>query len=1182
MHVSTGAHHNQIGTDGDGIGDLDERNIISGNGGIGIAFTDPGTTGNIVAGNFIGTDVTGSADFGNGREGVLIASGAAANRIGTNGDGTGDDREGNVISGNGQQGVFIVGGGTDENVVAGNIIGLTAAGDRALGNAANGVAVIAGAGKNRIGTDGDGIADAAERNIISANGHEGVHLAGGSTDGNVVAGNYIGTDRTGSRPFGNGRHGVAVFSGASSNRIGVLGDGTGDAAERNVISGNHFAGIGIAGLGTENNVVAGNLIGVTADGDTRLANLRQGVVIDGSARSNRVGTNGDGVADAQERNIDSGNADVGIKIAGGSRENLVAGNYIGIDELGRIAISNSAHGVHIFAGASDNRLVGNLISGNAQDGVRILHVGTSRNVLEGNLIGTDSTGMSTLGNGLSGVRIFVGASANRVENNVISGNAGDGVQISDIGTNANVIAGNFIGVDATGQRDLGNGATGVIVRAGAQSNVIGTDGDGQADVAERNVIAGNQSVGVQISGSGTEGNVLAGNLIGTDLSGAAALPNATHGVRIAGGARQNLIGTDGDGVADAAERNVISGNTFYGVEIAGADENVVAGNFIGTAVSGTVALSNGWDGVFIGNGARSNLVGTDADGVADAAERNVISGNTRNGIWILAAGTERNRIAGNDIGVDVTGTIALGNGHNGVLIQSGAQANVIGTNGDGAGDTAERNVIAGNHHRGVFLSNAGSGNSIRGNSIHSNSGLGIDLGSIGQTSNDAGDGDTGPNDLQNFPVVEHVIPVGPNTTIVGHINSTPTTTLRIDFYANASADPSGHGEGERWLGYLDVTTDDAGNARFTVVMPVSVGFDDWVTATATAFVGGTLSSTSEFSTAVLANRPPTAHVGGPYTLPEGGSIQLDASGSSDPDQGAALRYEWDFDYDGVTFSADASGVRPVLDASLLDGPATRAVAVRVSDEGGLSDVSTATVTIENAPPTAGITGPAQGYAGDTLAFVLSGTDPSPADASAGFTFAIDWNGDGDFDQAVNPGDSLLVDHTFSQAGSFTIRVTATDRDGGTSAIATHDVVVIQPVQIDVRDTVSLNGQGMLAVAIFTTSDFDASRVDAGTVLFANALVASHAFEDVDGDGDLDLVLNFRIQDTNLQAVYEQLLADDLNEDGVLDSKQQEAEVVLTGQTLDQVFIEGGDQLNLFLSGKALRDLLEDMAGQGMI
>lgn len=123
---------------------------------------------------------------------------------------------------------------------------------------------------------------------------------------------------------------------------------------------------------------------------------------------------------------------------------------------------------------------------------------------------------------------------------------------------------------------------------------------------------------------------------------------------------------------------------------------------------------------------------------------------------------------------------------------------------------------------------------------------------------------------------------------------------------------------------------------------------------------------------------------------------------------------------------------------------------------------------------------------------------------------------------------------------------------------------------------NLTSNGQIAVAIFTTDDFDATQVDASSVIFAGALAVQSALEDVDGDGDLDMVLHFNTQDTNLLDVYEQLLIDDVDADGVLDSSNQEAEVSLTGETLTDEAFEGFDEMNLFLKGKALRDLLEEL------
>src|SRR5262249_28822963 len=154
------------------------------------------------------------------------------------------------------------------------------------------------------------------------------------------------------------------------------------------------------------------------------------------------------------------------------------------------------------------------------------------------------------------------------------------------------------GTDAAGTANPADGTaangSGVVISAGAQNNRVGTDGNGKGvDTNERNVLAGNFLAGVLIRGAGSSGKRGAGEFIGTDATGAAALgndaaaPGNDVGIRIDFGAHDNRIGTNGDGVADAAERNVISGNG-NGIELfaTGTINNVVAGNFIGTTASG--------------------------------------------------------------------------------------------------------------------------------------------------------------------------------------------------------------------------------------------------------------------------------------------------------------------------------------------------------------------------------------------------------------------------------------------------------------------------------------------------------------------------------------------------------------------------------------------------------------------
>ncbi|MBK6744805.1 MAG: Calx-beta domain-containing protein, partial [Hydrogenophilales bacterium] len=137
---------------------------------------------------------------------------------------------------------------------------------------------------------------------------------------------------------------------------------------------------------------------------------------------------------------------------------------------------------------------------------------------------------------------------------------------------------------------------------------------------------------------------------------------------------------------------------------------------------------------------------------------------------------------------------------------------------------------------------------VLGNAIYGNSGLGIDLGDDGLTLNDADDVDAGANGLQNFPVLTSAVSSGGNTTVAGTLNSTVGTNFRIEFFSSPAADASGHGEGQTYLGFADVTTDGSGNASFnTVLAGVSVTVGHVISATATVDLGVVgYGATSEF------------------------------------------------------------------------------------------------------------------------------------------------------------------------------------------------------------------------------------------------------------------------------------------------------------------------------------------------
>ena len=777
------------------------------------------SSGNTIAGNWIGLDVDGDTVMANGAHGIRLLAGASLNTIG--GVGFGDR---NVISGN-LDGIHIDG---NDNRVVGNYIGTDATGMLDRGNADDGVAVH-DASSNIIGGT-----TLAERNIISGNDSDGVSITGVSSD-NLVQGNFIGLDATGLGKIANADDGVDITNG-SGNLVGGSTPGAG-----NVISGNDSDGVKIEGALATGNQILGNLIGTDATGLVGLGNLGDGVKIELGASGNFVG--GPGI---NERNVISGNYGLdsdGIEIRGiTTTGNIVRGNYIGVDINGTAPLANSDDGIaienspdNIIGGPGANE--GNVLSGNADDGISISGVGSTGNIVRGNLIGTNAAGTAALGNLDDGLTIGGGASGNIIggtganEGNVLSGNADEGVAISD--SDGNLLQGNTIGLDINGTDIIANGDNGIYI-TDSSFNTIGGGVPGAG-----NVISGNAVDGVVISGVGSTDNVVQGNFIGTDATGTAAKGNTGDGVRIRSGASNNFIGG-----TVAGEGNVISGNTSDGVYISSSNSNFVQGNYIGLDTTGLAALGNGDDGVQISDGA-DNVVGGTVPGA-----RNVISGNADEGVDISGALATGNKVQGNYIGTDVTGAMIAGGGNRaGVEIRADASNNLIGGTVAGAS-----NLIAYSTTVGVSVV-GGVDNAILGNVIHSNADLGIDLNADDVTANDPGDVDVGPNELQNFPSLFSANTNGfDNITVIGTLKSTPgITTYRIEFFANIVGDPLAHGEAERFLGSTTVTTNALGDAFFSTSIPALVGVGELVTATATVDLGGgNYGSTSEFATNVVA------------------------------------------------------------------------------------------------------------------------------------------------------------------------------------------------------------------------------------------------------------------------------------------------------------------------------------------
>jgi CSLREA domain-containing protein len=485
----------------------------------------------------------------------------------------------------------------------------------------------------------------------------------------------------------------------------------------------------------------------------------------------------------------------------------IEGNYIGTGVTGTTDLGNFQSGVGVFD--ADNTIGGtteaarNVISGNGNtleaSGISFNCNCSTGNQVQGNYIGTDKNGTAPLGNTSDGVTMFVGAHSNTIggtsegARNVISGNKGRGVS-AGFGAN-NQVQGNYIGTDASGTADLGNSSDGVFTSS-SSGDTIGGTGSGA-----RNVISGNDGSGVTIRGTG---NQLLGNYIGTDKNGTAPLGNSSEGVNIDSGSGDTIGGTA------PGRGNVISSNQGDGVFISG-NGSQVQGNYIGTDKNGSRPagapdLGNSGAGVDVGSQGANNTIGGTGSGA-----RNVISDNNGSGVIISGTG---NRVQGNYVGTDASGTASLGNSFDGVAV-------------------------------------SGTNNSILSNSIFANGGLGIDLSPAGVTANDPAadkDSDFGANTLQNFPVIESAsLNAGGTVTVSGSLNSTPGTTFTVQFFSSSQADPSGFGEGKTFFGEkTDVVTDPiSGDATFSFTSANAVPAGQVVSATATDPDG----NTSEFSDA---------------------------------------------------------------------------------------------------------------------------------------------------------------------------------------------------------------------------------------------------------------------------------------------------------------------------------------------
>ncbi len=822
LTIFSGATGNTIGGTTTGA-----ANTIASNGAGGVDIESSGTSGNVVEGNFIGTNASSATGLGNSVDGVEIIDASGSTIGGTTAGAA------NVIAHNSGPGIEITSDGTSPasgNLIVANFIGTNSSGTNALGNSGDGVYITGGASSNTVGGaagSGNTIAfnilagvvvgtsttstesdDAILGNSIFSNGALGIDLGDDGVTMNTPGGPHTGPNHLQNYPvttsatiaggtttiggtfnstssttftlqffanaaadpsgFGQGQ----TFLGQTTVTTGEGGNATfsvsfpSPPAAQDIVTatatdpnGNtsEFSQALVASLVVTNTndsgpgslraviQLANGLTGlqtitfdIPSEGGvqtikplTPLPAITTPVKIDGTSQPGYFGTpvididgslagaSADGL---QLATTAAGSTIVALAIGDfggdginvGSAGNQLIGDYIGVAASGASAAPN---GLGLSIGTSGNTVGGttatarNVISGNTNDGISIT-AGTG-NLIEGNFIGTNAAGTSAVGNGVDGVLIL--SASNTVggttagARNIISGNVLDGVSMTDGGANNNLVEGNYIGTDVTGKLRLGNVRHGVsITSTNATTNPTGTNNTiGGTVSGAGNILSGNGAFGLVISapnGGGT-GNLVEGNFIGTDSSGALPLGNAGDGIVISSAGGNTVGGTT------AAARNVISGNAKFGIDIEEATStgNLVEGNYIGTDLTGKIAIGNQSNGVNIQLSAVGNTVG----GVASGAG-NLIAGGVATGI-VIQSGATGNLVQGNFIGTDATGNAALGNVGNGILILDASSNTIGGTT------AAARNVISGNAMGGVVIQSDSDGtaasNLVEGNYI---------------------------------------------------------------------------------------------------------------------------------------------------------------------------------------------------------------------------------------------------------------------------------------------------------------------------------------------------------------------------------------------------------------------------------------------------------------------------------
>jgi len=692
--------------------EIDPGNVISGNTGAGLVLRGSAASGNVLTGNLIGTTAAGDTALSNGDEGVKV-EGATETLIG------GYIPEArNLISGNGGAGVVVAGEAALDNQVAGNFIGTNAEGTTALANSGAGVRITGSPG-NTIGGD-----KPAMRNLISGNTGAGVVVDGAESSGNVISGNYIGTDAAGTAAIPNEAEGVLV-EGAANTSIGTEALG-------NVIAGNGGIGVLVNGHLADGHangtLVLSNIIGLDATGEVPMFNGGEAVIqLNGAAGQAKVGRAGAG-------NVIAGtNEMIGVELldlgeeAGAPDGTQVAGNYIGVTKSGTVPENNLLIGVALTSEKTDAvsgtpGVVGgeDSASGNtirATWGILIEGERSSNSVVAFNVIGNVDEALSPDDRESIGIWIN-GANQIQVQSNTIGGQTA-GILL---GSNESTVILNKIGTNTAGSaarpNTIGLWIPGDIGISTGDDNMIGNEEGG-------NVISGNRS-GLIIGGSFkpfSTGKVAAG----TELISLDRQHQFAHDIaEVRSWKKLSELPPD----SLTLEKRVPEISLLQADENGEPDNNVIMLNRIGTNSAGNKEIGNGRASTLEESFAAFEIV----DGTNNRLLGNLISGNG-GGVYIgpdkdFTSEPVQTLLAGNIIGGSFASESAnIPNQYGGVIMINSAGNRLAALPVREGGDPVG-NVIRGNGEAGVqigIIDPEDVGNQVRQSSFFDNKGPSIVL-----------------------------------------------------------------------------------------------------------------------------------------------------------------------------------------------------------------------------------------------------------------------------------------------------------------------------------------------------------------------------------------------------------------------------------------------------------------------